>query len=179
MNTAMEAVKLGILRAAPENYTFPGKHGNQKQHVVDSRGAGTNLRLRTLILSEMQRLLQEIDQHEVIVGIAKSGIMWGSWLALWTSLPYATVLPDESRKSGLQRSVEGNIEGSRVVLIDNWVRSGQTLQAAARKISAEGGVVAGAILISCPDRAQLLFPGCRVIWSLQELIDAQSQIESI
>ena len=175
-NSALEAVKLGILRVASKGHPYPGKHGNYKPYVVDSRGAGTNIELRTLILNEMQCALLELTPYDVIGGIAKSGIMWGSMLAQILQQPYATILPDEPRKSGLQRQIEGDVVGANVVLIDNWSRTGRTIEAATKKVFDAGGKVSGVILISCPNALEVEITHCKVIWTLPELIEAQSYI---
>jgi len=171
--TAIRAVHLGLLRLAPQDSPFPGRKGNEKPYIIDARGAGTNIKLRLLIVSLLSDLLQTYEPFDVIGGVSKSGVTWGSWLAWDKRAAYATVLPDGPRTSGLQRSVEGDVRGKRVVLVDNWVRTGESLSQAIEQVSIAGGEVVGAVAIARHEASSVGFK-LSTIWTDSELLEAMS-----
>jgi orotate phosphoribosyltransferase len=173
--SAFRAVQLGLMRFARPDQPFFGRTGQPRQYVIDSRGAGTNLALRTFIVEQFSERLRDLPQIEVVVGVAKSGIAWGAWLAWDAALPFATVLPDGPREAGLQRAVEGEVAGKRAVLIDNWVRSGDSLNKATRWIEAAGGAVAGTLAIARHPSSPPI-PELRALWTLEELLDASQKL---
>lgn len=172
---AADAVALGLLRLPPAGQTFPGRRGNPgKRYLVDSRGAGADPRLRSLVLAELRENLARLSEPQAIAGLAKSGMVWGAWLALETGLPYATVLLDGPRDAGLQREVEGEIRGLRTVLVDNWIDSGASLAQAAAIVARHGGEVAGALVVSGKGTPDLPFP-VRTAFGLHALLEAAGQ----
>lgn len=153
------AVRLGILRIAPNGGEFPGRKGGPgRRYLVDSRGAGSNVRLRNVIVAALAEKFLPLDGITTIVGLAKSGMTWGAWLAQSTGLPYATVLLDGPRAGGLQREIEGDVHGRRTALVDNWVSSGDSLQQAASVVERHGGQVTAAVAVSGRVDSNLPFP---------------------
>lgn len=153
------AVRLGILRIASNGGLFPGRKGKQgSRYLVDSRGAGSNVRLRNVISAALAEKVLAQEQIETIVALAKSGITWGAWLAQSTGLPYATVLLDGPRTGGLQREIEGNVGGKKIILVDNWVSSGESLLQAASVVERHGGEVSAAVAVSGHICSTLPFP---------------------
>ncbi len=174
-STAAKAVALGLLRLPPAGQTFPGRRGNPGKHyLVDSRGAGADPRLRALVLAELRENLADLPEPQAIAGLAKSGMVWGAWLALETGLPYATVLLDGPRGAGLQREVEGEIRGLRTVLVDNWIDRGTSLAQAATIVARHGSEVVGALVISGKGAAALPFP-VRTAFDLRALLEVAGQ----
>jgi orotate phosphoribosyltransferase len=104
--------------------------------------------LRQLIARGLvARFRQDFGAADMVVGIAKAGISWGTLLAWELGLPAGIVHLDGPRKSGLQRQIEGAVVGRKVVLIDNLTRSHSSLISAARLVEAEGGRIAGAMTV--------------------------------
>jgi orotate phosphoribosyltransferase len=126
--------------------------------LVDSRGAGSNLRLRNVVVAALAEKFLPLDDVTTVVGLAKSGMTWGAWLAQSTGLPYATVLLDGPRPGGLQREIEGDVHGRRVALVDNWVSSGESLQQASSVVERHGGHVSAAIAVCGRVSSNLPFP---------------------
>lgn len=171
-NSAEDAVRQGLLAIAPEGQFFPSRSGNPRNYVVDARGAGSNLRLRESIVEALNERLASIPDVQMIGGIAKSGIVWGAWLAWRAALPYASILLDGKRASGLQRETEGDVSGKQVVLIDNWVRTGSSIEKAAEVVRRNGGFVADVIVITNHDEPELSGIRLHSCWSLDVLFQA-------
>lgn len=172
-HSAHDAVRLDLLRLAPEGQLFPGRSGGLGHGViVDVRGAISNLRLRNLILSELGACLAtEFRKAEIVAGMAKAGISWAAMLADRCALPAAVIQMDGPRAAGLQREVEGEVAGRSLVLLDNFASSGASLRQAAAIASRIGARVIGAILVFCDRPLSLEFP-VRALWTERQLIDA-------
>jgi orotate phosphoribosyltransferase len=171
MITAKDAVACGLLLFPPPGQRFPGRKSKSKDYVINTRGAGTGLELRTLVVAELERCAAGGPAFDTIGGVAKAGTSWGAWLAWVMDKPFANVLLDGPRASGLQREVEGDIAGRRVLVVDNWTRSGDSLRAAATVIERAGGVCVGALTIVRHPAAD---PGLLLCspWTIQELLSA-------
>jgi orotate phosphoribosyltransferase len=181
MNTsAYAAVRLGILRFAPPGTEFPGRKGAAGVAVLaDIRGALSNRPLRDLIVRELSAILaKDFASTEVVAGVAKAGIPWASILADRTAMPAAVVNLDGPRASGLQRQVEGDVAGRRVLLIDNLIALGGSLAGAARIVADAGGEVIGALTVIADPGARLDFE-IRSLWTQRELIDAAFDVGRI
>lgn len=169
---AAEAVRLGMIKFAPPGNPFPGRRGGESHDfLIDTRGAGTNIALRTLIVGALRLRLFEFVAIEVIAGVAKSGITWGSWLAWEEGLRYATVVPDGPRASGMKRAVEGDVAGKRIILIDNFTLSGDSIAKAAQQAELAGAQVCGALVVVKHPRASSRLPLLSA-WDLLDLLDA-------
>jgi orotate phosphoribosyltransferase len=173
MNDAQLAVHYGLLRFAPPDKPFPGRNGVAKPFVVDTRGAGVHLPLRTLVVERLNAQAMASPAFDVVAGLAKSGTVWAAWLAWHMDKPFANVLLDGPRASGLQRQVEGEVAGKRVLLIDNWVRSGTSIRQAFDIIKMAGGHPVAALAIVRRATLDLGLPFFAA-WDLAELLEAAS-----
>lgn len=174
--SAFEAVSRGLLRFAPPGETFPGRKGSKPvEFLVDSRAAGSNLALRGLIVEGLGNALKKFEPLEVIAGVSRSGVVWGCLVAWLKSLPFVVVLPEGPRASGLQRAVEGDVTDRSIVLIDNFVRSGSSLAAAAHYARLAGAHVAGAAVLVGKPLTTCLVPLVPV-WTLTEVISASLEL---
>jgi len=173
-----EVLRLGLLRFPNNDAGFPGRHGNTKQYLIDTRGAGTNIPLRTAIVNRLQARMNEARKNsgaiDVIAGLSKSGTVWGAWLAWHEQLPFANVLP-EPRMAGLQRQVEGEIESKSVMLVDNWIRTGTSIAVACSAIRKAGGNVSGVLAIVAHPSVVMSEPlySC---WGLTELLNGAVEL---
>ncbi|MCB1088041.1 MAG: hypothetical protein KDM63_13405 [Verrucomicrobiae bacterium] len=146
---ARAAVRLGLLRFPPNGTGFPGRKGRPpKPYVVDARGAGALPGLRRLIVDALKHRISNFGGIEAVAGLATSGMIWGALVAEACGLPYATIRLDGPRPSGLRREIEGEIRGLRTILVDNWIRSGESLVQAALIARREEVDVAGTLVIS-------------------------------
>ncbi len=172
LNSPEDVVKLGLLVLAPAGQSFPSRSGTPRNYIIDARGAGSNLPLRESIVEALYERLTAISGVQMVGGIAKSGIVWGAWLAWRAGLPYASILLDGKRLSGLQRETEGDVSGKTVVLIDNWVRTGSSIEKAAEVVRRNGGIVDDAIVITNHDDPDLSGITLHSCWSLESLFQA-------
>ena len=163
------AIQLGLLRFPDEGQVIRGRRGNVKPYLLDTRGAVSNLPLRTLIVDQLSKNLGIFPSCEVVAGIAKSGTIWGAWLAWAKGFPFANVLIDGPRESGLKREVEGEVSGRKVILVDNWVRTGESLQKAKAVCEQNGAVVLGAISISINSGLNLDMR-VQAVWEIDDLV---------
>lgn len=171
MTRESRAIDLGLIRFAPPGRPFPGRGGNPKPYVVDTRGAGSNVGLRDLIVDQMRAARAAFPDHDVVAGIAKSGTIWAAWLAWAEGLPFANVLLDGPRASGLQREVEGDVRGRRVLLIDNWARSGRSLREGIDVVDRAGGRAIGVLTVVRDQPVDLGIPHLGA-WELKDLLTA-------
>jgi len=176
--SALKAVELGLLKIPTNDHPFKSRNGEEKKFLIDARGAGTNIALRKLIISEMKILTKNLLGIQAICGIAKSGIMWGAWLSWELELPYANVLLDGPRHSGLGRQIEGNIENQKIVLVDNWVRNGVSIKKANKILNDVGAKISGTVVITKMENIELevdVFP----VWELDDLFEAASHLKLV
>ena len=172
---AETVVALGLLRVAqPTGARFPGRNGApDTPYVADVRGALANIDLRRLIVGEMAyRVGQDFENVEMVTGLAKAGIAWATLLARELNLPAGIVHLDGPRKSGLQRRIEGSVDGRRVLMIDNLTRTQSSLVDAARIIEGEGGEIAGALAV-----VNVVGPECVPSWFPVSALCTDAELE--
>lgn len=177
-NLAIKAVELGLLKIPSSENPFTSRSGEAKKYLIDARGAGSNLELRKIIISEMLHKISNLNNYQVICGIAKSGIMWGSWLSWELNLPYATVLIDGPRLSGMKRQIEGEVSNKDIILVDNWIRDGISIKSAAEIILGCGGKIIGGVVITRTKKIDFDFDVFSV-WELEELFDAARKLKVV
>jgi orotate phosphoribosyltransferase len=180
MNSAAAAVRLGLLKFAPPGSDFPGRAGVAGVPVLaDIRGALSNVPLRSLIVQELAKILRDrFPRANVLAGVAKAGISWAAMLADRAAMEAAVVNLNGPRASGLQREVEGDVAGRRVVLIDNLIALGGSLRKSAAVVAGAGGEVIGALTVIADPGAPLEFE-TRSLWTQRELIDAAFSVGRI
>ena len=96
-----------------------------------------------LLASRLAPLHGEIDG---IVGVATAGIPWATGLALYLGLPLAYVRP-EPKKHGMGKQVEGNVEGLRLVVVDDVATTGGSLAKSINTLRLAGGKPRYALVI--------------------------------
>lgn len=171
-SSAKLAVTLGILRFAAIGSTFPGRNSAEGTRVIaDVRGALSNVPLRELIVDGLSAILNRIHpEADVIAGVSKAGVPWAAMLASRKRKSAAVVNLDGPRASGLRRSVEGEVRDRHIVLVDNIVRTGASLEIASRVISEAGGkVIAATTVVGDPIRLGFTVHS---VWSPRELLEA-------
>lgn len=173
--SAIEVVRLGLIKFPVPGTVFPGRLcGTDKTYVIDARGAGSYPVLRRIIVAELLKEASLLPDFDVFAGISKSGTVWAAWSAWATDTPFANVLLDGPRASGLQREVEGEVSGQRVVLVDNWIRSGTSISKAIDVIQRAGGIAVGALTIVRNHDVNLTIP-LRSPWTIGDLLEAAQE----
>lgn len=125
------------------------RNNNPMDYLIDTRGAMSDVEAREAILSALLKLLLG-GAFTSVCGIAKSGMIWGAVAADRLGLPYATVLPDGPRGSGLNRQIEGVLPPGHCAVIDNWIISGKSAKQAIDVVASQNGVEATLVLLMRP-----------------------------
>lgn len=141
------AVGLGLVKfSEPVAFLNRNKPGG-RSFIVDSRGSGTNPALRALLIEALEGALEALPPFDMLAGVAHSGTPWAATLAYKLNVPFCNIL-QVPRKSGMQRQIEGDVQGKRVVLMDNWVNTGASVIHAAKVAREHGGEPAGILAIA-------------------------------
>jgi orotate phosphoribosyltransferase len=170
---ANRAIELGLLKFPPPGTVFPsrGSGNTGKAYVIDARGAGSCPELRRIIVEALLEHAAGLPTFDIFAGISKSGTVWAAWCAWAAGYPFANVLLDGPRASGLQREVEGDVTAKRVLLVDNWVRSGDSIAKAADVVTRAGGIPVAALTVVRNGNVNLALPLASA-WAIAELLDA-------
>ena len=84
---------------------------------------------------------------DIILGIPTGGIPWASWIAERLRLPVGFVRK-EAKGYGTGKLIEGvPVPGQKVVLIDDLIGSGETVESAAKTVETEGGEIVGVLSV--------------------------------
>ena len=169
MTEADLVIEAGLLVLPLKGAAFPGRGAEPLPYLVDSRGAGTNLELRRAVVNALHRQVGACAAHDVIAGVSRGGTTWGAWLAWLDNKPYAGVLLDGPRTSGLQREVEGDVQGKRVLLVDNWIRSGESIRKAVEVVRRAGGIPVGVVSIVRTGQPDVGVP-VHAAWQISDLV---------
>ena len=175
----LTAARHGLIKFSVQQSFANRNRPGGRSFLVDSRGSGTNLTLRRMIVNALTEGLFTLPECDVIGGVANSGTQWAAILSYKLNMPFANILK-EPRKSGLKRQVEGDINGKKVVLVDDWMNTGGSIITAVETVKAHGGIPVGLLLIAGEEAAQHNFeiPYAFAI-STQLLIEAAAELQLI
>jgi len=96
---------------------------------------------RTHIIHALYWLMRQNVEPSIIAGVETAGIPWAAWLAEKRQYPFVYVRK-ERKTHGLERQIEGgNVNGNRVVVLEELLSTGQTAIDAIKTVRSEGGVV--------------------------------------
>ncbi len=143
------AARLGLIKF-PTKESFKNRqpsNDGSKNFLIDSRGAGTNIELRNMIINALTEGFYHLPECDIIGGVANSGSHWAATLAYKLNMPFANILK-EPRKSGMKRQIEGDIYGKRLLLVDNWMNTGDSLRKATEIVKKSGGISVGLLCIA-------------------------------
>ncbi len=136
------ALNLGIFRRRRIN--------GATKTVVDARGSGIKPELHELIVDGLEMNIAELGGN-LLAGVANSGTQWAAVAGYTLRRGFCTVLVDGPRTSGIRREVEpDDIAGRSAVLVDNWLRTGTSLDRAAEILMRHDANVVGIVVISAP-----------------------------
>jgi orotate phosphoribosyltransferase len=151
------AAKLGLIKFSEDIAFKNRKTLGGRAFLIDSRGSGANTRLRGLLIKALQETLHTMPSFDMLGGVANSGTPWAATLAYKLNLPFCNILK-EARLSGMQRQIEGDVTGKKVILIDNWINTGESILHAADVIRKHGGDPVGILAIASENRPMLGLP---------------------
>lgn len=173
------AARLGLIKFSAEQLFANRNCAGGRSFLVDSRGTGTNLKLRMMVVNALTEELSNLPEYDVIAGVANSGTQWAGILAFKLNMPFCNILK-EPRKSGMKRQVEGDINGKKIVLVDDWMNTGGSIITAVETVKAHGGIPVGILLIAGEEAVQHDFeiPYAFAI-STQLLIEAAFELQLI
>lgn len=147
--------------------------GDEKDLIVDVRGAQAHPAVRAQLVAQLICEFAELEQGDLIACVSRGGVPLGCQMAALTGLPAATVLPDGPRTTGLKRAVEGDIVGRQCVLVDNAVTTGGSLLRSSHWIRQAGGQAVGALVVTRygadEDLVSLPFP-LRSLFTWRDLV---------
>jgi orotate phosphoribosyltransferase len=97
------------------------------------------------IVNDSIKVMEKLD-YNMIIGIATGGIPLASFLAckLGKTMGYIRL---EKKGYGTDKLLEANVEGKKVLLIDDVATTGGSIEKASKEIINNGGKVVGAFVI--------------------------------
>ncbi|HEX5554274.1 MAG TPA: phosphoribosyltransferase family protein, partial [Chitinophagaceae bacterium] len=173
------AARLGLIKFSAQHSFANRNRPGGRSFLVNSRGSGTNLSLRKMVINALTEGLFSLPECDVIGGVANSGTQWAAILSYKLNMPFANILK-EPRKSGMRRQVEGDIQGKKVVLVDDWMNTGGSILTAIDTVKSHGGIPVGLLLIAGEEAVHhdFEFPYAFAI-STQLLIEAAAKLDLI
>ncbi|MEM0373526.1 MAG: orotate phosphoribosyltransferase [Sulfolobaceae archaeon] len=98
-----------------------------------------------VIVNEAINIVKNI-KFDIIVGIATGGIILASYLACKLNKPVGYVRV-EKKGHGTDKLLEAEVEGKRVLVVDDVCTTGGSIEKAVKEIVNNGGRVVGALVI--------------------------------
>ncbi len=95
---------------------------------------------------EMAADIVKSMQVDALAGVATGGIPWSTGLGLLLEIPSTYVRPRE-KGHGTSRRVEADVDGMRVLVIDDVATTGSSILRAVDALRTSGAVVEGALVI--------------------------------
>lgn len=111
-----------------------------------------NLRILPMyptIMKNVAKLALEVlskETFDLVVGIATGGIPLAAYISCLGDIPM-TYVRKEEKKHGLQRLVEADVNGKKVVIIDDVATTGSTLLKAVKSVQHAGGIVKACFVV--------------------------------
>lgn len=131
----------------PRSEWFQWKSGVHAPCYCNCRGLIALPQERKVIIDALCEALTLFEKADIISGVATGGIPWASWIAQTMDLPFGYVRK-EAKGHGTGRLIEGmSVIGQKVVLVDDLIGSGETVESAANTVEAERGEVIGIISV--------------------------------
>lgn len=102
--------------------------------------------LMKITIQKTYNLLKNKAQYDVVASIATGGIPFASYFSCLYEIPMAYIRK-EKRYHGTKQALEGNVNGKKVLLIDDVATTGSSLITAINVIRANNGEVEHAVVI--------------------------------
>ena len=154
-------LEIGALRLGD----FTLSSGRKSNYYLDLRFVPSHPQVYRLALDAYREMAERVgtDKFDVIAGVATSGLLMSSPLAVSLGMPMVYVR-SESKEHGTRRSVEGDVPpGSRAILVDDLATSGGSLAEALAKLrDAELSVTDALVLVDRLEGAESMLRGLGV-----------------
>jgi len=118
--------------------------GKQSPYYIDLRRLPSYPEFSTIV-DEAIKVVKNID-FDIIIGIATGGVILASYLACRLNKPVGYIRV-ERKGHGTDRLLEADVEGKRVLIVDDVSTTGGSIESAAREVMKNGGKVVGALVI--------------------------------
>lgn len=142
---AERLLQINAIRLNPEN-PFTWTSGWKSPIYCDNRKALGFPPVREFIKSEFCNLIfTQLEETDVLAGVATAGIPWGAMAADQLKLPYVYVR-SKPKEHGLGNQIEGHFEpGQKTVVVEDLFSTGKSSLEAAAVLRAAGAEVIGAV----------------------------------
>jgi orotate phosphoribosyltransferase len=137
--------KIGALKLGD----FVLSSGKRSRYYLDLRLVPSHPEVYRMVLDAYMDMVRGIGESsfDAIAGVATAGVTISSPMAVALKKPMVYIRR-EGKGHGLGRSLEGEVRlGSRVLLVDDLVTTGGSLEESAQKLKEEGCVVTGALVL--------------------------------
>ncbi|MCC6045165.1 MAG: orotate phosphoribosyltransferase [Ignisphaera sp.] len=139
---AIELHKHGMVKIG----RFKLTSGLESPYYIDLRQLYSYPELRNRVVRELIERFEVIRYSDVIVGIATGGLALAAFIAAKLDKPLAYVRI-ERKEHGTKSLVEGNVIGKRVVIIDDVVTTGGSVEQAVMVLRTSGATPLAAVTI--------------------------------
>ena len=142
---AERLLQINAIQLKPEN-PFTWTSGWKSPIYCDNRKSLGFPPVREFIKSEFCNLIfTQLEEAEVLAGVATAGIPWGAMAADQLKLPYVYVR-SKPKEHGLGNQIEGHFEpGQKTVVIEDLFSTGKSSLEAVSVLRAAGADVIGAV----------------------------------
>ncbi|MEM1526245.1 MAG: orotate phosphoribosyltransferase [Ignisphaera sp.] len=138
---AIELYKHGIIKLGRFRLTS----GLESPYYIDLRQLYSYPDVVEKLVNELI-LLANLDEYEVLVGIATSGIVLASFIACKVKRPLSYVRI-EKKAHGTQALVEGNVKGKRCIIIDDVATTGGSIEHAYHAVKEAEGIPTASLVV--------------------------------
>jgi len=139
---AIELYKHGMVKIG----RFKLTSGLESPYYIDLRQLYSYPELRNRVVRELIERFEVIRYSDVIVGIATGGLALAAFIAAKLDKPLSYVRI-ERKEHGTKSLVEGNVIGKRVVIIDDVVTTGGSVEQAVMVLRTSGATPLAAVTI--------------------------------
>lgn len=123
---------------------FTLSSGKKSPYYLDLKKFPSYPEFKDVVASALQ-VLKKVD-YNYIVGVATGGVPLASFLACMSGMPMGYVR-SEKKDYGTSRSVEGDVEGKRVVIVDDVATTGGSLVKAINSLRENRANVVASLVI--------------------------------
>ena len=140
-NTIIEMYRYGIIKFGE----FVLTSGKKSPYYIDLRELPSYPELyRKIMLSIASDI--SLLEYDIIAGIETAGIIHAGYLACLLDKP-ATYIRKKPKKHGTKRLVEADVNGKKVIIVDDVITTGGSISRAVNAVRESGGIVSDVYVI--------------------------------